>query len=106
MMPTKPLRSNLVTERTKTIRYAIRDVVVTAKKLEAKGQKITFLNIGDPNFYDFETPDFMIEAFCKAAKQGFNGYSPSQGILELREAVVEKEKRINQISILAEDPKY
>ncbi|MFX1490980.1 MAG: aminotransferase class I/II-fold pyridoxal phosphate-dependent enzyme [Promethearchaeota archaeon] len=102
-MPTNPLRSNLVTERTKTIHYAIRDVVVTAKKLEAQGQKITFLNIGDPNVYDFKTPHFMIEAFCKAAKQGFNGYSASQGIPEFREAVVEKEKRINQVSILAQD---
>ncbi|MFW9986843.1 MAG: aminotransferase class I/II-fold pyridoxal phosphate-dependent enzyme [Candidatus Odinarchaeota archaeon] len=102
-MPTIPLRSNLVTERTKTIHYAIRDVVVAAKKLEAQGQKITFLNIGDPNVYDFETPHFMIEAFCKAAKQGFNGYSASQGIPEFREAVAEKEKRINQVSILAQD---
>ncbi len=102
-MPDNTLRNNLVTERTKTIHYAIRDVVVAAKKLEAKGQKITFLNIGDPIVYDFETPHFMIEAFCKAAKQGFNGYSASQGIPEFREAVVEKEKRINQVSILAQD---
>ena len=40
--------SNLITDRTQTITYAIRDVVVAAKKLEAQGQQITFLNIGDP----------------------------------------------------------
>ncbi|MFW9984175.1 MAG: aminotransferase class I/II-fold pyridoxal phosphate-dependent enzyme [Candidatus Odinarchaeota archaeon] len=102
-MPRQSLRSNLITERTKTIHYAIRDVVVTAKQLEAKGKKITYLNIGDPIVYDFETPPFLVEAFCDAAKQGHNGYSASAGIPEFRDAVVDKEKRINKISIGAED---
>jgi aspartate/methionine/tyrosine aminotransferase len=102
-MPRRSLRSNLITERTKTIRYAIRDVVVTAKQLEAKGKKITYLNIGDPIVYDFETPPFLVDAFCDAAKQGHNGYSASAGIPEFRDAVVDKEKRINKISIRAED---
>ncbi len=102
-MPRRSLRSNLITERTKTIHYAIRDVVVTAKQLEAKGKKITYLNIGDPIVYDFKTPQFLVEAFCTAAKQGYNGYSASAGIPEFRNAVVDKEKRINKISISAED---
>ncbi len=102
-MPRLSLRSNLITERTKTIHYAIRDVVVTAKQLEAKGKKITYLNIGDPIVYDFETPPFLVEAFCDAARLGHNGYSASAGIPEFRNAVVDKEKRINKISIGAED---
>lgn len=98
-MPTHSLRNNLITNRTKTIHYAIRDVVVTAKQLETTGKQITYLNIGDPIVYDFETPSFMIDAFCAAAKEGHNGYSASAGIPEFREAVVEKEKRINQVSV-------
>jgi aspartate/methionine/tyrosine aminotransferase len=98
-MPVKPLRSDLITKRTKTIQYAIRDVVVTAKRLEASGQKITYLNIGDPIVYDFEPPSFLVDAFCAAAKEGYNGYSASAGIPAFREAVVKKEKRINQVTI-------
>ncbi|MCK4296698.1 MAG: hypothetical protein KAX28_08620, partial [Candidatus Marinimicrobia bacterium] len=43
-------------ERTKKVIYAIRDIVVKAKKLEERGKKILYLNIGDPPVYDFETP--------------------------------------------------
>jgi len=102
-MPKHPLHSNLITNRTKTIQYAIRDVVVTAKQLEATGKQITYLNIGDPIVYDFETPSFMIEAFCAAAKDGHNGYSASAGIPAFQEAVTDKEKRINQVSIHPSD---
>ncbi|MFX0169001.1 MAG: aminotransferase class I/II-fold pyridoxal phosphate-dependent enzyme [Candidatus Hodarchaeota archaeon] len=102
-MKTRPFRTNLVTARTKTIQYAIRDVVVAAKKLEAAGKQVTFLNIGDPIVYDFETPSFLVEAFCQAAKQGLNGYSASAGLTEFREAVVDKEYRVNQVVINPED---
>ena len=102
-MKTRPFRTDLVTERTKTIHYAIRDVVVAAKKLEAAGRPVTFLNIGDPLVYDFKTPSFLVDAFCQAAKQGLNGYSASEGLLEFREAVVDKEHRVNQVSISPED---
>lgn len=102
-MGKRSFKKNLVTERTKTITYAIRDVVVAAKQLEATGKKITYLNIGDPIVYDFKTPSFMVDAFCNAAQEGMNGYSASAGIPEFRNAVVEKEKRINQVSINAED---
>ncbi len=102
-MPIKPLHSDLITNRTKTIQYAIRDVVVTAKRLEASGQQITYLNIGDPIVYDFETPSFLVDAFCAAAKEGHNGYSASAGIPTFRKAVVKKEKRINQVTIHESD---
>jgi tyrosine/nicotianamine family aminotransferase len=102
-MANNPFRKNLVTDRTKTIHYAIRDVVVAAKQLEASGKHITYLNIGDPIVYDFTTPSFLVDAFCAAAKEGHNGYSASDGILSFREAVVNKEQRINQVSIEASD---
>lgn len=88
-----------LTERVKTIEYAIRDVVVYAKKLEKIGKKIIYLNIGDPCKYDFDTPQHIKEAYCEAIKRGYNWYSDSKGLLELREAIVEKEKRLNNVNI-------
>ncbi|MFX1563075.1 MAG: aminotransferase class I/II-fold pyridoxal phosphate-dependent enzyme [Promethearchaeota archaeon] len=102
-MVKRQLRDHIVANRTRTIQYAIRDVVVAAKKLEATGRHITYLNIGDPLVYDFKTPPFIIDALCEAARKGLNGYSASAGIPELREAVVEKEREYNQVHIGAED---
>ncbi|MFX1562150.1 MAG: aminotransferase class I/II-fold pyridoxal phosphate-dependent enzyme [Promethearchaeota archaeon] len=94
---------HVITNRTQTIQYAIRDVVVAAKKLEAEGRQITYLNIGDPIVYDFKTPSLFVDAFCKAAREGFNGYSASTGVNEFREAVVEKERKYNQVYVTAEN---
>jgi tyrosine/nicotianamine family aminotransferase len=90
-------------KRSQGVSYAIREVVVPAKKLEKKGNKILHLNIGDPNKYDFDTPQHMKDALYEASKQGHNGYSPSEGYLELREAIVEREKKRNNISYDAEE---
>jgi len=79
-------------ERTMSIRYAIRDVIVEAVKLEKQGHRILRLNIGDPNAYDFDTPEHIKEGTIRALKEGHNGYAPSEGIGELREAISEKEK--------------
>ncbi|MHA2374247.1 MAG: aminotransferase class I/II-fold pyridoxal phosphate-dependent enzyme, partial [Candidatus Thorarchaeota archaeon] len=58
-----------------------------------------YLNIGDPIKYDWKTPDFMVDALCRATRDGANGYSPSDGEIELREAAAEKEKRVNGIDL-------
>lgn len=78
-------------ERTKNIRYAIRDVVVEANKLKRKGHSILHLNIGDPNAYDFDTPDHIKQGTIRALEEGHNGYSPSEGIPELRDAIAARE---------------
>ncbi len=80
-------------ERAMSIRYAIRDVVVEAVKLERQGHRILRLNIGDPNAYDFDTPEHIKEGTIRAIKEGHNGYAPSEGVLELREAISEREIR-------------
>lgn len=102
-MPKQRLHDNLITERTRTIHYAIRDVVVTAKKLEARGRRVTYLNIGDPLVYDFKTPSFIVDAFCDAARRGLNGYADSAGVRDFQEAVVEKEHRYNKVTINPDD---
>jgi len=67
--------------------YAIRNIVAEAKKVEAAGQKVRYLNIGDPNQFGFLTPPHLIEAVIRAMREGKNGYTPSPGIAEAREAV-------------------
>lgn len=83
------------TARVQTLEYAIRDVSAEARKLVAQGKELIWLNIGDPNKFDFATPPNIVEAFIKAASTNKSFYSESQGIVPLREAIVEKEKKIN-----------
>ena len=92
-----------LTERVQNLEYAIRDVIGQAKQLEKKGKDVIYLNIGDPLLFDFETPKNVKEAMIQAVKESFSGYSPSEGILELREAICEKEKRIGGIDVLPEN---
>ena len=81
------------TKRALNIEYAIRDVVVPATELEAQGHTIIKLNIGDPIAYPgLPTPSHMVEAFSQALADGRNGYSPSYGLPELREAIANDER--------------
>ena len=74
--------------RAKSIEYAIRDVVVPAMELEAKGHHIIKLNIGDPIAYPgLSTPKHMVDAYVESLRSGENGYSGSYGIQELRNAI-------------------
>ncbi len=91
------------TERVRTIEYAIRDVIVSAKRLEKKGKKIIYLNIGDPVKFDFDTPSHIKQALTKAVEEGANWYAPSEGLPELKEAICEKEKKVNEVEIQPED---
>jgi tyrosine/nicotianamine family aminotransferase len=91
------------TERVRTIEYAIRDVVVHAKQVAKTGKKVYYLNIGDPNAFDFDTPSHIKQALVKAVEEGANAYSPSEGLPELREAISNKEKRVNGVEVSAED---
>jgi aspartate aminotransferase len=59
-------------------------VLARATELAAQGRDIINLGIGQP---DFRTPDFIVEAAVKAVRDGHHGYTPSVGILPLREAV-------------------
>jgi alanine-synthesizing transaminase len=67
--------------------YAIRNIVAEARKVEAAGKVVRYLNIGDPITFGFRTPPHMIEAVERAMRDGHNGYAPSVGILPAREAV-------------------
>jgi aspartate/methionine/tyrosine aminotransferase len=92
-----------VTERVQSIEYAIRDVIVHAKQVAKTGKRIYYLNIGDPAAFDFQTPKHVRQALIDAVEGGANAYAPSEGLPELREAVSQKEKKVNSVDVLAED---
>jgi alanine-synthesizing transaminase len=78
-----------VASRVHGFTYAIRNIVAEAKKVEAAGRKVKYLNIGDPIPFGFKTPAHMLEAVEKAMHDGHNGYGPSPGIMSAREAVAD-----------------
>jgi alanine-synthesizing transaminase len=73
--------------------YAIRNIVAEARKVEAAGRRVRYLNIGDPITFGFETPPHMIAAVERAMRDGHNGYAPSPGIPAAREAVANELSR-------------
>lgn len=80
-------------KRTEHIEYAVRDIVVLAKQVAMTGKEMLYLNIGDPNQFDFETPPHMVAAIQKAIADNFNGYAPSSGIPEAIESIEREAKR-------------
>lgn len=86
--------------RTNNIHYAIRDIIVVAQDVAKSGMEMYYLNIGDPNVFDFDTPPHLIESVIQAMKSRKNGYAPSSGIPEAIEAVrkdAEERKAIKNI---------
>ena len=67
--------------------YAIRNIVSEARKVEAAGTRVRYLNIGDPVAFGFRPPPHLMEAVERAMRDNQNGYTPSPGILPAREAV-------------------
>jgi alanine-synthesizing transaminase len=82
-----------VARRVSGFSYAIRNIVAEARKVEAAGRTVRYLNIGDPITFGFKTPPHMIEAVERAMRDGHNGYMASVGILPAREAVARELSR-------------
>ena len=66
-------------------------VLAEAKKLEAKGKPMIHLGLGQP---DFKTPKHIVDAAKKALDDGHHGYVLSNGILECRQSVTRKIKKL------------
>jgi alanine-synthesizing transaminase len=73
--------------------YAIRNIVAEARKVEASGRRVRYLNIGDPVIFGFQTPPHLVDAVVRAVREGHNGYAPSVGIPAAREAVARECER-------------
>ncbi|KAA2239700.1 pyridoxal phosphate-dependent aminotransferase [Chitinophaga agrisoli] len=69
------------------------------RELKAKGIDIVDLSIGEP---DFDTPPHIREAAKKAIDEGFTHYTPVAGYADLRQAVVHKLKRDNNLEYAPE----
>ncbi|HZV71730.1 MAG TPA: pyridoxal phosphate-dependent aminotransferase [Saprospiraceae bacterium] len=69
-----------------------------ARELKAKGQDVIDLSLGEP---DFDTPAHIKDAAKKALDEGFTKYTPVNGLLELREAIVRKLSRENGLQYTA-----
>jgi alanine-synthesizing transaminase len=78
-----------VARRLENVRYAIRNIVAEAARLEAEGREILYCNIGDPLKFDFRTPPHLIEAVTRAMRDGDNGYGASAGAPKARTSVAQ-----------------
>jgi aspartate/methionine/tyrosine aminotransferase len=76
------------------------EVLSRAKALEAEGRTVIHLGIGQP---DFPPPDHVMEAAYKAMRDGHNGYTPSAGIVPLREAVAADLLRRHKVEVNPDD---
>jgi aspartate/methionine/tyrosine aminotransferase len=84
------------------VEYAIRDIVLAARKVEQSGMNVDYLNIGDPVQFGFQPPDNVKQALINSINNGENYYSTSEGLLELREEIAKKEN-LKGLSITADD---
>jgi alanine-synthesizing transaminase len=91
-----------VSDRTNGVEYAIRDIILHARKYESTGVQVIYLNIGDPVKYDFKTPDHIKLALIKAVQDNKNYYTDSEGLPELRKAITEKELQ-KGLSLIEDD---
>jgi len=79
--------------RTENITYAVRDIVVLANQVAKTGKEMLYLNIGDPNLYDFAPPKHLVDATYQAMLKNLNGYAPSSGIKEAVDAIEREAER-------------
>ena len=76
------------------------EVLAKAQLLQSKGMDVINLGIGAP---DFKTPENIINAGCKALRDGYHFYTPAKGILELREAVSSDIHKYRQVDVNPEN---
>jgi alanine-synthesizing transaminase len=100
---TEPCLDTLkVSKKVIGVEYAIRDIVLAARKVEQTGMQVDYLNIGDPVQFGFQPPDNVKQALIDAINRGDNFYSSSEGLLELRQEIAKKENA-KGLSIDADD---
>ena len=66
-----------------------------ARELRAEGKDIIGLSLGEP---DFNTPDFIKDAAIQAVNDNYNSYTPVDGYVELKDAIINKFKRDNKLT--------
>ena len=90
-----------LSERVKTIKpSATLKIDAKAKQLKKEGVDVVSFGAGEP---DFDTPEYIKLAAIESIKKGETKYTPASGILELKEAIVEKLKRDNNLNYKVEN---
>ncbi|WP_050607219.1 pyridoxal phosphate-dependent aminotransferase [Clostridium niameyense] len=70
------------------------EITAKAKKMKSEGIDVIGFGAGEP---DFNTPENIQIAAMEAIKKGYTKYTPASGIIELKEAIVEKLKKDNNM---------
>ena len=70
------------------------EVLAKARALEAQGQDIIHLEIGEP---DFGTPQHIVDAGVNALRDGYTHYGPTPGLPELREAIARNSQLVRGV---------
>ena len=65
-----------------------------ARELKSQGKDVIGLSLGEP---DFNTPNFIKDAAIKAIEDDYNSYTPVDGYVELKKAIIKKFKRDNNL---------
>ncbi|MDT0539433.1 pyridoxal phosphate-dependent aminotransferase [Croceitalea sp. P059] len=88
--------SNQLSDRINSVTpSATLEMAAKARELRAEGKDIIGLSLGEP---DFKVPDYIQEAAIQAVKDGYNSYTPVDGYVELKDAIITKLKRDNSLS--------
>ena len=87
----------MITKRAKEIKpFIVMDVLERAHAMERKGIDVIHLEVGEP---DFDTPQCVKDAACKALEEGHTHYTHSLGNLELREAICRHYLKTYNVSV-------
>ena len=70
-------------------------ITAKANAMTAEGRHVISFGAGEP---DFDTPDHIKMAAVKAIEEGFTKYTPVDGICELKDAIIGKIGRDNQLT--------
>ena len=66
-----------------------------ARELKSQGKDVIGLSLGEP---DFNTPDYIKEAAVKAIQDNYNSYTPVDGYVQLKRAIIKKFERDNKLN--------
>lgn len=85
-----------LSDRSRSVQPSVTMAVnARATQLRREGKDIINLSVGEP---DFDTPDFIKATAIKAMQDGFTKYTATDGIPELKTAIINKFQRDNQLN--------
>ena len=90
---------NLLSDKINSVTpSATLEMAAKARELRGAGKDIIGLSLGEP---DFNTPDYIKDAAIQAVNDNFNSYTPVDGYVDLKNAIIKKFKRDNNLDYTA-----